>query len=130
MCESDILAGPMTIIKSATASKINSNSTPPFPVMLSAPLTWKIAPSIIIEINDAVSLLKIPPIKKIPGINSANAIGICISTGSPIFGKKFANPASSFDNPCRMKIMPNVDLKPTKTISLSLLLLISLVVNF
>ena len=50
---SDILPGPTIIITSTDASKIKSNSTPPFPMILDAPFTMKIAPSMIIEINDA-----------------------------------------------------------------------------
>ena len=43
--------------------------------------------------NDAEeNLLKIPMINNIPGTNSASAIGICISDGNPMFGKKFAKP--------------------------------------
>ncbi len=51
------------------------------------------------ESNDADSLLKTPAINKIPGTISARAIGICIYGGSPMFGKKFANPGFSFDIP-------------------------------
>jgi len=87
------------MIVSADASKIKSSSTPPFPVMLCAPLTRKIAPSIMMEIIDADNLLRTPMISKIPGINSANAIGICNSTGRPMFGKLLANPESNFDIP-------------------------------
>ena len=98
-CASDILPGPTIIITSADASKIKSNSTPPFPVMLDAPLTMKIAPNMIIEISDADNLLNTPNTKKIPGTNSANAMGICISTGNPILGKFSANPGLNFDIP-------------------------------
>ncbi len=59
----------------------------------------KIAPNMIIDINDADNLLSTPSIKKIPGTNSANAIGICISTGNPMFGKFSANPGLNFDIP-------------------------------
>ncbi|MGH1566159.1 MAG: hypothetical protein ACRBB5_01770 [Nitrosopumilus sp.] len=62
-------------------------------------MTWKIAPNIMMESNDADSLLKTPAINKIPGTISARAIGICIYGGSPMFGKKFANPGFSFDIP-------------------------------
>ncbi len=87
------------MITSADASRIKSNSTPPFPVILCAPLTMNIAPNMIIEINDADNLLKTPNTSNIPGINSANAIGIAISAGSPIFGKFSANPGLNFEIP-------------------------------
>lgn len=87
------------MITSADTSKINSSSTPPFPVMPCAPLTRKIAPSMIMEINDADNLLRTPIINKIPGTNSASAIGICNSAGRPMFGKLLANPESNFDIP-------------------------------
>ena len=87
------------MITNADASKIKSNSTPPFPVILDAPFTMKIAPSMIIEISDADNLLRTPMINKIPGTNSANAIGICISAGNPMFGKFSANPGLNFDIP-------------------------------
>ena len=92
---SEILPGPTIIITSEDASKIKSNSTPPFPIMLPAPLTMKIAPSIIIEIIAPDNLLNTPMINRIPGINSANAIGICNSAGTPMFGRALANPASN-----------------------------------
>ncbi len=87
------------MITSATASKIKSNSIPSFPVMLDAPLTMKIAPSIIMEINAADNLLRTPIISKIPGTSSANAIGICNSAGNPMFGKFSANPELNFEIP-------------------------------
>ena len=49
--------------------------------------------------NDADNLLRTPIINKIPGTNSANAIGICISTGSPMFVKKLANPGLNLPIP-------------------------------
>ena len=52
-----------------------------------------------IESNDAENLLSTPTINNIPGINSANAIGICISGGSPMLGKKFANPGLNLATP-------------------------------
>jgi len=87
------------MITSADTSKINSSSTPPLPVILCAPLTRKIAPNMIVEINDADNLLRTPMINKIPGTNSANAIGICNSAGSPMLGKLLANPGSNFGIP-------------------------------
>ena len=129
ICASEILPGPAIIITSAAANKIKSNSTPLSPVILAAPLTWKIAPTIIIEIKDADNLLSTPTISKIPGTSSASAIGICNSTGNPMFGKKFANPGSNFDIPCSMKIIPMADLKPINTASLRTFSLISLPVN-
>jgi len=87
------------MITIADTSKIKSISIPPFPVMLCAPLTRKIAPNIIMEIIDADNLLSIPMIIKIPGTNSANAIGICNSAGRPMLGKLLANPGSNFDVP-------------------------------
>ena len=98
-CASDIFPGPAIIITNADASKIKSSSTPPFPVMLDAPLTMNIAPNMIIEINDADNLLRTPMINKIPGISSANAIGICNSAGNPMFGKFSANPGLNFEIP-------------------------------
>ena len=59
----------------------------------------KIAPNITIESNDADNLLRIPIINKVPGINSANTSGICISTGIPLFVKKFVKPGLSLDIP-------------------------------
>ena len=53
----------------------------------------------IMQINAEEILLSTPEIIKIPGIASANAIGICISGGSPIFGKKSPNPGLNFDIP-------------------------------
>lgn len=126
---SDILPGPVIMITSTDASKIKSNSTPPFPVMLVAPLTIKMAPNMIIEINDADNLLRIPMISKIPGTNSANAIGICISAGKPMFGKFSANPGLNLDAPCSIKITPITDLKPMNTMSFRIFSLISAEVN-
>ena len=96
---SDILPGPTIIITSTDASKIKSTSIPPFPMMLVAPFTMKIAPNMTIEINDADNLLRTPIRIKIPGTNSANAIGICNSTGNPMFGKFSANPELNFEIP-------------------------------
>jgi len=95
MCASEILPGPTIIITSEDAKKINSNSIPPFPIMVLTPLIIKIAPSIIIEIIAPDSLLNTPMINKIPGINSANAIGICNSAGSPMFERALVNPGSN-----------------------------------
>ena len=83
------------------------------------------APNIMIEINTAENLLRTPKTKKIPGINSANAIGICISAGMPMFVKKFTNPGLNLDIPCTIKIMPMADLKPMKTTSFRIFPLIS-----
>ena len=128
-CASDILPGPTIITTSTDASKIKSNSNPPLPIMLDAPLTMKIAPNMMMEINDADNLLRIPIINKIPGTNSANANGICISTGSPMLGKFSANPGLNFEIPCSIKITPMADLKPMRTISFRNFSLISAVVN-
>jgi hypothetical protein len=92
ICANDILPGPTIITTSDTANRIKSNSIPLSPVKLWAPLTKKIAPNMIIVIITADNLLIMPKIKKIPGINSANAIGICISIGIPIFVRKLLNP--------------------------------------
>lgn len=97
--------------------------------MLDAPFTMKIAPNIIIEINDADNLLRTPIIMKMPGINSANAIGICISAGNPMFGRFSANPGLNFEIPCRIKITPTADLNPMRTISFRNFSLISAEVN-
>lgn len=86
-------------MSNADASKIKSNSTPPFPVMLDAPFTIKIAPNIMTEINDADNLLNTPIIIKMPGINSANAMGTCISAGNPMLGRFSANPGLNFEIP-------------------------------
>ena len=67
----------------------------------------------IMESNEAETLLRTPIIIKIPGINSANAIGICISAGSP--NGPVRNPTKPSPNlltPWAMKIAPMADLKP------------------
>ena len=53
---------------------------------------------IIVIVTDD-NLLNMPKIKKTPGINSANAIGICISTGIPMFVRKLLNPGLNFAMP-------------------------------
>ncbi len=45
-----------------------------------------------IESKETDNLLRTPIITKIPATNSANAIGICISGGSPMSDKKLENP--------------------------------------
>lgn len=80
-----------------------------------------------IESNDVDNLLRTPTINKIPGTNSARAIGICISIGNPMFVKKFVNPGLNLPIPCTIKIMPIADLKPIKTMSLRTFSLISAV---
>ena len=95
----EILPGGVMRITNNDASNIKSISIPFSPVILAAPLTRNIAPNIIIDNTDAEILVKIPEINKMPPINSASAIGICISTGNPIIGKNPAKPASNFDIP-------------------------------
>ena len=82
-----------------------------------------------IEISAADNLLRTPKIKKIPEINSANAIGIYISIGIPIFVKKFENPGLNLDIPCAIKITPSADLKPMNVTSFKIFSLISASVN-
>ncbi len=67
--------------------------------MLDASLTMKIAPSMMIEINNADDLLRTHMISKIPGINSASAIEICNSAGNPMFGKFSVNLGLNFEIP-------------------------------
>ena len=129
ICASEILPGPAIIITIDDASKIKSSSTPPSPVKLWAPLTKKMAPNIMIDINDADNLLRTPITNKIPGINSAKAIGICISAGNPMFDKKLVNQGLNLPIPWTIKITPIADLMPIKTTSLSSFSLISLVAN-
>ncbi len=62
MCASEILAGPAIIITNTDASKIRSNSIPLSPVKLLAPLTWKIAPTRMMDNNAADNLLRTPAI--------------------------------------------------------------------
>ena len=84
----------------------------------------------IIDNNDAEILLNTPIIKRIPGIISPRAIGICISGGKPKFLRNSPNPGLlSFDIPATMKITPIDDLTPINEISAKILLLISLVAN-
>ena len=52
-----------------------------------------------IESKETDNLLRTPIITKIPATNSANAIGICISGGSPMFDKKFENPGLNLPIP-------------------------------
>ena len=52
-----------------------------------------------IQSNDADNLLATPKTNKIPGINSAKAIGICISGGIPMFDKKLTNPGLNLPIP-------------------------------
>lgn len=84
----------------------------------------------IIDSNDADILLKTPMIKRIPGIISASATGICISGGKPRLLKNPPNPGLlNFDMPAAIKMTPIDDLKPINEISARTFLLISLVVN-
>ena len=72
-----------------------------------------------IVIIDAEIRVKTPPINNIPGIISANAIGICISGGNPNFPvRNPPNPGFSFPEPCSMKIIPITDLMPQFVMSL------------
>ncbi len=52
-----------------------------------------------IQSNDADNLLETPIVNKIPGTNSANAIGICISGGIPMLDKKLTNPGLNLPIP-------------------------------
>ena len=123
MCASDILPGPAATTTSEPASNINSNSTPPSPVRLVAFLTYNIAPSIMMANIDAEIRVKIPTINNIPGIISANAIGICISGGNPNCPvRNPPNPGFSFPEPCTMKIIPIADLMPHFVMSFNFVL--------
>ena len=85
-----------------------SSSVPPRPVKLSAPFTRNIAPSITIDNNDDEILVNPPMINNTPGTNSANAIGNCISGGSPMFGRFSAKPGPNFPRECMINIRPIV----------------------
>lgn len=100
------------------ARRIRLSSIPPWPVMLFNPMTCIIAPAMITEISIPENLVSTPIKMNIPGINSANAIGICISTGNPIIGKKLVNEGSNFSMPCKMKIVPKVNRNIKNPISL------------
>ena len=81
----DTLPGPITIIDSTAASITKSHSQPPWDTKNPfSHLMWKIAPSKITENITPVILVKIPTIRDIPPMNSANAMGSCISGGIPI----------------------------------------------
>lgn len=121
-CASDILPGPAVIISNAPPNMTRSIAYPPFPVMLEASFTTNIAPSIIIAITDADSLVNTPMISNIPEINSASAIGICISTGMPRLPSIPANPGLNFPDPCTMKTTPIAALMPQFVISFSFVL--------
>ncbi len=122
ICASDALPGPAVITTKAPASITRSNAYPPFPVRFDACLTWNIAPNIIIVISDAEILVRTPTINNIPEITSASAIGICISTGNPIFSNILTNPGPNFPDPCTMKITPIADLMPQFVISFNFVL--------
>lgn len=67
---------------------------------------------------DAEIRVSTPMINNIPGIISANAIGICISAGSPNFPvRNPTNPGFNFPDPCSMKITPIADLRPKLVMS-------------
>jgi len=61
---------------------------------------------------EADILVKTPIKRRIPDTSSARAIGICISTGIPMFVKKPVNPGLNFPEPLTMKITANAALKP------------------
>ena len=48
---------------------------------------------------DEEILDKTPMIRRMPPIVSAKAIGICSSTGNPLFARKPAKPGSNFPEP-------------------------------
>lgn len=98
-CASEILPGPTIIIINTDASKIKSISNPLSPVRFCAPLTWKIAPNMMMDSSTAENLLSTPIINNIPETDSASAIGICISAGIPRLPKKFTNPGLNFPTP-------------------------------
>lgn len=112
MCDMEILPGPITMITKQLASNNMSSSVPPRPVKTSAPFTTKIAPSMITESNDADTLVNPPIINSIPGTNSANAIGNCISAGIPSPDKNSTNPGSNLPKECMMNIIPIVTRTP------------------
>jgi len=74
------------------ARRISSNSYPPSQVRLCAPLTWKMAPNIITDKNEAEILVKTPTIRRIPGTSSASPIKNAISGGIEIVTNQFENP--------------------------------------
>ena len=114
-------------MSSDAASSMTSNSTPPSPVMLWAPFTWNMAPTITIASSAPENLLSTPIMSSMPGTTSARAIGICSSGGSPMFGSAFANPGLNLPIPCSMNITPTDALTPMNTASLSIPSLISAV---
>ena len=76
-----------------------------------------------IDSIDAEIRVKIPTINNIPGIISANAIGICISGGNPNCPvRNPTNPGFSFPEPCNMKIIPIADLIPQFVMSFNFVL--------
>ena len=87
------------MINKHPARIIRSSAKPPSPVRFDAPFTWNIAPSIMIDKIDEEILDKTPMIRRMPPIVSAKAIGICNSTGNPIFVRKPAKPGSNFPDP-------------------------------
>ncbi|KKN04387.1 hypothetical protein LCGC14_1097970 [marine sediment metagenome] len=87
------------MINKFPARSIRSIAKPPSPVRFDAPFTWNMAPSAMMDKIDEEILDKTPTIRRIPPIVSAKAIGICISTGNPIFVRKPAKPGSNFPDP-------------------------------
>ena len=98
--EREILPGPLTITTKLAARRIKSNSYPESPVRLVAPFTRNIAPNITMDNSAPEIRVRTPINRKIPGTNSANAIGICISAGMPILEIQPPNPGfPNFPNP-------------------------------
>jgi len=84
------------MINKSPARSIRSSAKPPSPVRFDAPFTWNMAPIMMIDKIDEEILDKTPIIRTMPPIVSAKAIGICSSTGTPIFARKLATPGSNF----------------------------------
>lgn len=99
MWDKDTRPGPIAIIAKLPASRIKSNSNPLSPVKLAACFTKKIAPSISIANIVEEILVNTPTINRIPGTNSASAIGICISAGMPMSVKNPTNPGLNLGKP-------------------------------
>lgn len=79
---------------------------------------------------DAETRVRIPVINNIPGIISANAIGICISGANP--NCPVRNPINcgfSFPRPCAKKITPTDALNPKLVMSFNFVLLMMASVN-
>ena len=107
MCEIDILPGPAAIITRTIDSITKSHSHPPWETKNPfSHLMWNIAPSKITAKMEPVTLVNTPTTNSIPPMNSANAIGSCISGGIPILINHSCQLLSNFFKLCTMNIAP------------------------